>query len=162
MRSPHPPHEPPPVYSPRRRHNSPCGRIRCLSRQRMASVASAWSMGTPRGCLTLRLTPEERNARAGSDGAPDALAPAHIPRMRGAKDGGAAGKPVTCLPARNLSACLPWPACVTDASPGQSLTLAKLDEPGGRTYLPVFFLFSREYSANDQTICRKSPLHLNR
>jgi len=51
----------------------------------MASVAAAWSMGTPRGCLTLRLTPEERNARAGSDGAPDALAPAHIPGMSGAK-----------------------------------------------------------------------------
>jgi len=42
-------------------------------------------MGTPRGWLTLRLTPEERNARAGSDGAPDALAPAHIPGMSGAK-----------------------------------------------------------------------------
>ena len=73
MRSPHPPHEPPPVYSPRRRHNSPCGRVRCLSRLRMASVAAAWSMGfsslapggrSSGGCLTLHLPPSERNAHA--------------------------------------------------------------------------------------------------
>src|SRR2546429_4598883 len=57
-----------------------------------ASVANGWRASLrrgpralPRGCLTLRLTPEERNARAGSDGAPDALAPAHIPGMSGAK-----------------------------------------------------------------------------
>ncbi len=73
MRSPHPPHEPPPVYSPRRRHNSPCGRSRCLSRQRMASVAAAWSMRgsslargrqSSSGWLTLRLPPGERNAQS--------------------------------------------------------------------------------------------------
>ena len=89
-------------------------------------------------------------------------APAAHGALENAKDGGAAGKPVLCRPARNLSACLPWPPHVTDAPSGQSLTLAKLDEPGGRTYLPVFFYFSREYSANDQTICRKSPLHRDR
>jgi hypothetical protein len=38
--------------------------------------------------------------------------------------------------ARNLSACLAWSTCADRRASGQSLTLAKLDEPGGRT-LPV-------------------------
>jgi hypothetical protein len=42
--------------------------------------------------------------------------------------------------ARNLSACLAWSACANRRASGQSLTLAKLDEPGGRI-LPVSFFF---------------------
>jgi hypothetical protein len=47
IRSPHPAHEPPPAYSPRRRHNAPCGRVCCLSRERMASVAATVFMWVP-------------------------------------------------------------------------------------------------------------------
>jgi RNA recognition motif-containing protein len=48
--------------------------------------------------------------------------------------------------ARNLSACLPWSASANQRVCGQSLTLAKLDEPGSRT-LPVSFSLFHEYSA---------------
>jgi RNA recognition motif-containing protein len=53
-----------------------------------------------------------------------------------------------CARLVNLSACLSWSACANRRASGQSLTLAKLDEPGGRT-LPVSFSFnlSGEYSA---------------
>ncbi|TLY85687.1 MAG: hypothetical protein E6K35_11235 [Gammaproteobacteria bacterium] len=59
----------------------------------MASVAAAWFIGhsslaqdggSSSGCLTLRLTPEERNAHARGDGALQARAPVHIPGMSGA------------------------------------------------------------------------------
>jgi RNA recognition motif. (a.k.a. RRM, RBD, or RNP domain) len=49
--------------------------------------------------------------------------------------------------ARNLSACLPWSASANRRVSGQSLTLAKLDEPGSRTLPVSFFSLSREYSA---------------
>src|ERR1043165_1270080 len=59
--------------------------------------------------------------------------------------------------ARNLSACLPWSACANRRASGQSLTLAKLDEPGGRT-LPQLLFYSVSI-LHDQIICRKSSLH---
>src|SRR6202040_1516325 len=94
MRSPHPPHEPPPVYSPRRRHNSPCGRVRCLSRLRMASVAAAWSMG-----ILL--------ARAGRQIVGRMPHPA--PSAWNREGGGAAEKPVISPPAPNPPLFLPCP-----------------------------------------------------
>lgn len=136
MRSPHPPHEPPPVYSPRRRHNSPCGRVRCLSRLRMASVAAAWSMGfsslAPGGrssgaCLTLHLPPGERNAHARRPArALSPLSAAHILRMS------AAGY------ARQSAAR-------TRARPRQHMTRIQNREGGGVAEKPVICLPARNF-----------------